>query len=143
MSLKMRQLTSMIVLVILVLTSGLWISCTQGYEPTTPLKEDNPNWSEARVIEYLYNYLDNKAELVEGSLAIIGKIRMDTKFREAIRDAQLETIQEATKWPPSEMINIEFYSSLVYVDSLKRMAVYIGSSSWMITIADSHIIVVV
>ncbi|MBN2075185.1 MAG: hypothetical protein JW762_06515 [Dehalococcoidales bacterium] len=131
----MRQLPTLIGLAILILVSGLWIGCSQSPESSDAIPKDNPNWSEAQVIEYLYAYVIKKAEQFGGYEGVVLTMRLDYHFINAVHVANIETIREATRLP-LEKTSLEF-CSLVYVDSLKRLAAYTGGGYWMITTEDS------
>lgn len=122
------------ILIVLVLASVSCIGCAQTHKPIPALKEDNPSWNEAQVIDHLYAYLTSKAEQVGGFETELGKMRISAKFQQVVVDALLETIRDSTKWPPSEQVYLECYSIPVYVDTTKRLAGYNGSSWWMVTI---------
>lgn len=133
------------ILAILVLTSGLAVSCGQSREPI-PLDKDKPSWTEKQVIDYLYEHLVSKAGqqpemTVKAKVIIIG-----WRFRNALLQANKETLEEddIDEWgelvereskelisPPAEMLA---YPG-IFTGALRRLAQYDENGWWSVSIA--------
>jgi len=122
---------------VLVLTSGLVVGCSQSQEPNATITEDKPSWTEKQAVDYLYEYLVNKAEQLSEDAAEAQKLIIGWGFQGAVLEAFRETIQDLNSSSNLEQVSADYGLDMpIYVDSFKRLASYIGDGWWAVIIGE-------
>ncbi|MBE0415504.1 MAG: hypothetical protein IBX36_03075 [Dehalococcoidia bacterium] len=126
----MKRYFILILVLILVLTSGLTISCRQS--------KDKPSWTEKQTIDYLYGYLVNKAGQLQDADTRAKKIIIGWGFRNAVFEANREALGEDDKL--GELVYMQFgelpLEIPTWVSALKRLAKYNGDGLWSVCIGN-------
>lgn len=126
----MKRYLIPILLAILVLTSGLAVGCGQSQEPS---------WTEKQAVDYLYEYLINKAEQLSEDASEAQKLIIGWGFQGAVLEAYRETIQDLSPSSNLEQVFVNYGLDMpVYVDSFKRLASYSGDGWWAIVIGEQE-----
>jgi hypothetical protein len=132
------------ILIIMVLASGSTLGCSQNQENSTTVVEDKGSWTEKQVIDYLYEYLIDKARQLQGA-AQAKDIIIGASFRKAIIEATRDMTDEddIDKWGELITENAESMQEMsiwafAWTGALKRLADYDKDGWWSVIIGDSE-----
>lgn len=136
---SMKRYLIPILVAVLVLVSGVTVGCIKSQEPGTTATEDKPSWTEKQVIDYLHEYLVNKAEQLSEHAAKAQKVVIGWAFRNAVFEANREALDEDKLDKLGELVYVQFGESSLEISTwtgaLRRLAEYEGSGWWAIFIA--------
>lgn len=139
-----RYLITILIALAVLAMAGL-MSCSQNQESKNTLVEDKASWTEKQAIDYLYGYLTDKAEQLQGINGQTEKILINLSFRNAVVKATNEMMDEddIDKWGKLVTENAESVQewsiwTVAWTGALKRLADYDKDGWWSVTIGESE-----
>lgn len=144
-----RYLIVLLIAVVVLPLAGL-VSCNQKQDSNTSIQESNTliedkaSWSEKQVIDYLCEYLTDKAGQLQGLGGYVEKELIQWSFRTALGNATHEMMDEddINKWGGLVTLNAGTMQRMSiqttwWTGALKRLADYDEGGWWSVNIVGS------